>query len=169
VLNEGNPFSESLDPDRMGSRAFRTRLVRPPGVGTWTFAMVPVSAARRLGLRARMRVVGTIDGAPFRSSLIPRGGGRVFVVVPTVLRERIRKDAGQSVELSLTPDLRPIVLRLPADFREALGSSRSTFDRLAPSHRKAYVQWVTSAKMKDTRQRRIAKAVQMIRRGLTLN
>jgi hypothetical protein len=116
-----------------------------------------------------MRVRGTIDGTPFRSSLIPRGDGQVFVVVPSALRSRIGKSSGDSVAMVLTPDLRPVVIRLPADLRTALGSDRSTFDRLAPSHRKAFVLWVTSAKLAATRQRRIEKAVEMIRRGQTMN
>jgi Bacteriocin-protection, YdeI or OmpD-Associated/Domain of unknown function (DUF1905) len=116
-----------------------------------------------------MRVTGTIDGTSFRSSLMPRGGGRLFVVVPTLLRNQIGKTSGHFVDIALTPDRGPIVLRLPPDFLRALGSSRPAFDRLAPSHRKAYVQWVGSAKMRATRERRIARAVAMIRRGLTLN
>jgi uncharacterized protein YdeI (YjbR/CyaY-like superfamily) len=116
-----------------------------------------------------MRVVGTIDGAPFRSSLVPRGGGRLFVVVPSPLREKIQKVAGQSVEVSLKPDLRPVVIRIPGDLRSALGSARPKFDRLAPSHRKAFVLWITGAKMIDTRRRRVATAVQMVRNGKTLN
>jgi Domain of unknown function (DUF1905)/Bacteriocin-protection, YdeI or OmpD-Associated len=153
----------------MISPPFRTRLVRPQGVGTWTFAMIPVSVAKRLKLRARMRIIGKIDGASFRSSLIPRGDGRLFVVVPSALRDRIGKNSGQTVRVSLSPELRPVVFRIPPDFRESLGSVRLAFDRLAPSHRKAFLQWVASAKMKPTRQRRIAKAVGMIRRGQTLH
>ncbi|MGA8303689.1 MAG: YdeI/OmpD-associated family protein [Thermoplasmata archaeon] len=152
--------------DRSG---FRTRLVRPPGVGTWTFALIPVSFARRLGLRARMRIAGTIDGAPFRSSLVPRGGGRLFVVVPTALRDRIGKTPGDSVNVSLTPDHRRVVLRLPADFRKTLGPARPNFDRLAPSHRKAFLQWIASAKREETRQRRVATATRMVRDGRTLH
>jgi bifunctional DNA-binding transcriptional regulator/antitoxin component of YhaV-PrlF toxin-antitoxin module len=153
----------------VNSPVFRARLIRPEAVGAWTFAMIPASVVRHLGLRARLRVTGTIDGAPFRSSLMPRGGGRLFVVVPSALRDRIGKSPGQSVELSLTLDRRPVILRVPADLDAALGAARGTFDGLAPSHRKAYIQWVTSAKTPETRGRRIAKAVQMVHRGQTLN
>ncbi len=131
--------------------------------------MVPAPIMRRLGLRARMRVTGSIDGTPFRSSLIPRGDGRLFVVVASEIRDRIGKRPGDSVELALAPDLRPVVVRLPPDFRTALGSSRPAFDRLAPSHRKNFVRWIASAKLPATRRRRIATAVAMIRRGRTLS
>jgi bifunctional DNA-binding transcriptional regulator/antitoxin component of YhaV-PrlF toxin-antitoxin module len=131
--------------------------------------MVPAPVAQRLGLKARMRVTGEIDGVPFRSSLMPRGGGRLFVVVPSALRERIAKTSGQSVDVALVLDRTAVVVRVPADFRVALGDLRPNFDKLAPSHRKAFVQWISSAKMDATRQRRISKAVEMMRLGQTLN
>jgi hypothetical protein len=147
----------------------RSRLTRPTGVGTWTFAIVPAAAAREGGFKARMRVVGTIDGAPFRSTLMPRGGGTVFVVVPKALRERIGKSSGEEVALVLSPDVRPIVLAVPPDFQRALGTDRARFDTLAPSRRKAFLQWVESAKQAETRTRRISKALDMVRRGETLH
>jgi bifunctional DNA-binding transcriptional regulator/antitoxin component of YhaV-PrlF toxin-antitoxin module len=131
--------------------------------------MIPDSVVVALGLRARMRVSGRIDGAPFRSTLMPRGGGRLFVVVPATLRERIGKTAGQTVQIAVTPDLKPVVLRVPKDFLEALGTARPAFDRLAPSHRKAFLQWINSAKQPATRERRIANAVAMVGRGDTLH
>jgi hypothetical protein len=116
-----------------------------------------------------MRITGTIDGAPFRSSLMPGGEGAVFVVVPSALRDRIRKTSGQTVSLALAVDPRPVVIRVPADFRRALGTHRVRFDRLAPSHRKAFVQWIDSAKRPETRSRRLVEAVRMVRRGETLH
>jgi bifunctional DNA-binding transcriptional regulator/antitoxin component of YhaV-PrlF toxin-antitoxin module len=148
---------------------FRSRLVRPEGVGTWTFALVSATAVREGALRARMRVRGTVDGAPFRSSLMPRGGGTLFIVVPRELRERIGKTAGQSVEVALAPETQVLVLRVPPDLRQALGSDRAKFDRLAPSHRKAFLQWIADAKHSDTRVRRVAQAAEMVRAGKTRN
>jgi uncharacterized protein YdeI (YjbR/CyaY-like superfamily) len=39
------------------------------------------------------------------------------------------------------------------------------FQRLAPSHRKNYVRWITEAKKEETRQRRLQEAVRMLERG----
>jgi hypothetical protein len=153
----------------MQTWSFRSRLIRPVGVGTWTFALVPAGIARAGGLRPRMRVAGTIDRVPFRSTLMPRGGGTVFIVVPRPVRERIGKSAGASVEISLGVDARPVVLRVPVDLNTALGAARARFDVLAPSHRKAFLVWIAGAKQVPTRKRRIAEAVRMIRLGQTRN
>jgi uncharacterized protein YdeI (YjbR/CyaY-like superfamily) len=100
---------------------------------------------------------------------MPRGGGTLFIVVPRELRERIGKTAGQSVEVALAPETQVLVLRVPPDLRQALGSDRAKFDRLAPSHRKAFLQWIADAKHSDTRVRRVAQAAEMVRAGKTRN
>ena len=116
-----------------------------------------------------MRVVGTIDGVTIRSSLLPRGGGALFVVVGQPIRERIGKAAGARVELSLEVDRRPPALVVPADLRKALGTEKARFDGLAPSHRKAFLLWIGSAKRPETRQRRLRSTVEMVHRGATLD
>jgi hypothetical protein len=148
---------------------FRSKLTRPNVPGAWTFAEIPTAVIRAQELRPRMRVHGTIDGIPFQSSLIPRGGGSLFVVVAQELRDQVGKSSGDPISIALEIDARPVVLPVPVDFARALGSARARFDRLAPSHRKAYVLWVTGAKQVGTRKRRIASAVAMVRRGETLN
>jgi antitoxin component of MazEF toxin-antitoxin module len=148
---------------------FRARLVRPPGVGTWTFASVPTEVLRAGGLRARMRVTGTVDGVPFRSSLMPRGGGDLFVVIPQPLRDQIGKQHGHAVNITLRADLRAQVLAVPPDFRRALGKALARFTVLAPSHQKAFLQWIEGAKRPETRTRRIAEAARMVLRGENRN
>jgi len=153
----------------MTARPFRAKLIRPPGVGTWTFAPIPPAVIEREGLRSHSRVVGSIEGAPFRSSCLPRGGGALFVVVPRSLREQIDRKAGDTVTIELMVDVKPTALRIPKDLRMALGKELPRFDRLAPSHRKAFLLWIEGAKRPETRARRIAGAVEMIRRGETRN
>jgi len=46
--------------------SFTTKLVRSEGVGTWTFAPIPADISGHAELKARMRVMGTIDGVPLK-------------------------------------------------------------------------------------------------------
>ncbi|MBV8961318.1 MAG: YdeI/OmpD-associated family protein, partial [Actinobacteria bacterium] len=41
--------------------------------------------------------------------------------------------------------------------------------RLAFTHRKEYARWVGEAKREETRDRRVARALQMLREGQTLS
>ena len=148
---------------------FRVRLYRPEGVGTWTLAEIPPAVARRAGLKVRVRVAGTVDGAPFRSTVLSAGGPAVFVVVPKPIRERIGKSAGDEVEVALAPAARAPPVRVPKELRAALAAepgAAAFFDALAPSHRKAYATWVDGAVQPATRARRVTETIRRLKAGL---
>jgi uncharacterized protein YdeI (YjbR/CyaY-like superfamily) len=59
-------------------------------------------------------------------------------------------------------------VEIPADLKQALSrddAAKSAFDRLPASHRKEYVTWITEAKRDETRQARVAKTIEMLKRG----
>lgn len=59
---------------------------------------------------------------------------------------------------------------VPADLAWALARSakaRATFDKIQPSHKRRYVQWIGEAKRPETRARRVAQAVKMLAAGKT--
>jgi uncharacterized protein YdeI (YjbR/CyaY-like superfamily) len=61
---------------------------------------------------------------------------------------------------------------VPADFAAAMAASApagSTFESLAPSHRREYLEWITEAKRPETRARRIAQAIQWLGEGKKRN
>lgn len=63
---------------------------------------------------------------------------------------------------------RPVVSRTPPFILAQLRGDRDamrSFDALPPSQRRSYVGWIMAAKRAETRERRLAKAVNMIKRG----
>jgi len=57
-------------------------------------------------------------------------------------------------------------IKVPDDFQKALKSEKKAFDNfsnLAPSYRVMYIYWVNSAKKEETRKRRIAKAIRLLK------
>jgi hypothetical protein len=153
-----------------GKSSFTTKLVRPEGVGTWTFAPIPADISVHAGLKARMRVRGTIDGVPVKSSLVA-GSGELFIVIAKELRDKIGKHAGDVVKMTFGLDTSNNAVRVPADLKKALSTNenaKTSFEKMAPSHKKAYVQWITQAKTTETRANRIGKAIQQISVGKTL-
>ena len=60
-------------------------------------------------------------------------------------------------------------VEIPPELAEALGADpavRAAFDRLPPSHRREYADWIEEAKREKTRRRRAEQAVAMVRDGL---
>lgn len=63
-------------------------------------------------------------------------------------------------------------LPVPADLKAALATNakaKATFEAFAPSHRREYIEWITSAKQEATRARRLAAAVAQMAEGKSQN
>jgi uncharacterized protein YdeI (YjbR/CyaY-like superfamily) len=61
--------------------------------------------------------------------------------------------------------LREDTTNIPDDLRTALKANtraQRNFERLAPSHKRQYIHWITSAKTGITRQRRIAETIKLV-------
>jgi uncharacterized protein YdeI (YjbR/CyaY-like superfamily) len=83
-------------------------------------------------------------------------------------REAAGVAAGDEVDVDLELDTEPRVLEVPADLSAALdgdAGARRRFDGLSYSKKQRFVLPVEQAKTAETRQRRIAKAVEALREG----
>jgi hypothetical protein len=67
-------------------KRFSAQLIGRGPNGAWTFLAVPFDVAATFGSRARVAVRGTINGAPFRNSLLPNGDGTHSMPVNKDLR-----------------------------------------------------------------------------------
>ena len=61
---------------------------------------------------------------------------------------------------------------MPAELAAALrknAKARATFEAFSPSHRREYVEWIAEAKGEETRQRRLASAIEWMAEGKARN
>ena len=155
----------------MPGHEFEAVLDRPDVAGAWTFLRVPFDVQDAFGSRSRVAVKGSVNGVAIRSSLMPQGDGTHILVVNKSVRAQAEADVGDAVRVTLERDNATRTVETPPDLQSALadgGVAPSVFDGMSYSHQKEYVEWIESAKRAETRARRIAKAVSMIRENRRL-
>ena len=136
---------------------------------TATGFRVPPEVVAGLGKGKRPPVRVTINGRTYRSTVAVYGA-EFLVGVSAENRALVGVAAGDEVEIDLELDTQPRELLLPEDFTEALGTdadARRFFDGLSYSKRQGVVLGIEAAKTAETRQRRIAAAIDRLREGRT--
>jgi hypothetical protein len=117
------------------------------------------------GVRVPVRV--RVNGYEFRTTTAVMGG-KALIGLNKQVREGAGVAVGHRVEVELQRDEEPRTVEVPEAFASALAEAglRVRFDRLSYTHRKEYVRWIEEAKREETRERRLAKAVEMLGQGI---
>ena len=134
---------------------------------TATGIEVPEEVVEGLGSGKRPAVKVTINGYTYRSTVAVMGG-RYMVGVSAEHRAGAGVAGGEEVEVDLELDSAPREVQVPADLGAALDAepaARRTFDGLSYSNKSWHVLQVEGAKTEETRQRRIAKSVDLLKQG----
>jgi len=99
---------------------------------------------------------------------LARMGGENLIGLSKAARQEAGVEVGETLEVEITADAAPRTVEVPEDLASALAgdpAAAAAFEKLAYSHRKEYVRWVSEAKREQTRLDRIAKTVEMVRAG----
>lgn len=114
---------------------------------------------------ARPKVCVTVNGVTLRTTVAVYGGVS-YIGFRKEIRDAAGIEIGKTITVTIEPDTAPRIVDVPADLQRALAknaAARKMFESLSFSHRKEHAQWVASAKKEETRARRVARVIEMLK------
>ena len=141
------------------ARIYKVWLVR--------FVDVPADISKELGPESAVPVVGTVDGVPLRSTLVPRGKGAYRLAIHGDIRKKLRVDTGSVVEVAIRRDEESREPELPPVLVLALRNSpkaQQKFRTMTTALRRQIVRYLVAVKSQATLERRVHKFVARLER-----
>ncbi len=132
--------------------------------GGGAYVIVPFDVEEAFG-KKRVPIRATIDGEPYRGTLVRMGSPYHMLLVLREIRKCIGKGPGDTVKVTLAEDKEPRVVEVPFDLARTLEQNpkaASAFQALSYTHQREYVRWITEARREETRRRRIDRTVQAL-------
>ncbi|MGA9039224.1 MAG: YdeI/OmpD-associated family protein [Terriglobales bacterium] len=127
----------------------------------------PFDVVEAFGTRGRVPIRGTINGFPFRSSLMPMGGCHMMPVRKS-LRDGARVAPGDIVSVVMERDEAERTVAAPPVLKKELAKNKTAqanWDKLSFTAKKEIASSITGAKQEETRARRLAKTVDILKAG----
>lgn len=149
------------------SKKKKFRAVIEAAEGGGAFVTIPFDVEQVFG-KKRVQIKATLDGEPYRGTLVRMGGPCHILGVRKDIRDKIGKSFGDEIEVVVEEDTEPREVQVPPDLQEALErnpEAAAFFKQLAYTHQKEYVQWIEEAKREQTRQRRIDQTIERLKQG----
>ena len=144
---------------------FKTKLLAKGETGP-TGIHVPDELVEKLGGGKRAPVAVTINGTFTYQSTIAVMGGRAMIPVSAERREAAGVKGGDAITVKLVLDTAPREVDIPPALARALAkdkAAKAAFDRLSFTYRKEHARAIADAKGEDTRARRLAKIMALLK------
>ena len=136
--------------------------------GGGAFVEVPFDVEAVFGSK-KPKVKALIEGVPYRGVLVRVGTECHLLIILKGIREQIGKTFGDEVKITVEPDTEPRVVEVPVELKKLFKvekEAKTFFEKLAYTHQREYVMWINEAKRDETRQSRILKTIEMLKKGI---
>lgn len=134
---------------------------------TATGIAIPPDVIAALGTSKRPAVKVTMNNQTYRSTVAVMGG-QFMVSVSAQHRELTGVAGGDEVDVTLELDTESRYVVLPKDFADALQDApvaKEFFATLSTSNKGWHITSIEGAKTPETRARRLAKSIELLRTG----
>ena len=139
------------------------------GDGGGAYVLFPYDTVKEFDTKGKVPVKVTFDGVPDAGSLIKYGRRLHVLGMPKAMREQTGKGPGDTIEVVVWRDEAARIVEVPAQFENLMKKEGllPVFKKLSYTHRKEYSRCIDEAKKEETRLKRLEKAIEMLKKGVS--
>ena len=139
------------------------------GDGGGAYVLFPHDTGKEFATQGKVPVKATFNGLPYTGSLIKYGHPLHSLGMPKAIREQTGKGPGDTIEVVVWKDEAVRIVEVPARFENLMKKEGllPVFKKLSYTNRKEYCRWITEAKKEETRSKRLEKAIEMLKQGVS--
>jgi hypothetical protein len=131
----------------------------------WWIAIIPGESEKRFGTKVMFNVRAMSEGESFQTTCFPTGTGQHFLMITNEMKRAFGLQLGMPFTFELENDPVPRTVEVPAEIYAVLEQQPAlleTFENMAPSHRKYWIQQWQDAKSYETRSKRLIKMMEKL-------
>jgi hypothetical protein len=133
------------------------------------YVLFPYDTGKEFATNGKVPVNATFNGVSCTGSLIRYGKPLHVLGMPKAIRDQTAKGPGDTIEVVVWKDEAVRTIEVPVQFEKLMKKEGllPVFRKLSYTHRKQYCRWITDAKKEETRLRRLEKAIELLKKGVT--
>lgn len=145
---------------------FSAPIIQVEGMNA-AYVEFPFNVEELFGTRGQVKVKAMFDKqVEYRGSLANMGRNCHTLGLTQEIRSKLGKTFGNLVEVELERDMEVREVIIPDDVQVLLNENpegKAYFEKLSYTHRKEYINWITSAKKEETRVNRLVAFIEKLR------
>ncbi|QGU95341.1 DUF1905 domain-containing protein [Clostridium bovifaecis] len=129
------------------------------------YVKFPYDVQEIFGTRGRVKVAATFDGYEYRGILANMGGDCHIIGITKAIRAKIGKNPGDEIEVTIRKDNDSRLKDIPEDLNSAFienNEAKQFFDTLTDSQKNKFINYIASAKKKETLDSRLEQVIEML-------
>lgn len=126
-----------------------------------TYIEVPYDIEKDFGTK-RLKVKAKFDDIEYRGSIVRMGMPCYMIGITKEIRNKLGKTYDDKISVEIQKDEEERIVKLPREFEVNLKNNKLAYDfynSLSYSQKRKYMQWITSAKKEETKQKRMDEAL----------
>lgn len=145
--------------------SFSAPIIQVEGMNA-AYVEFPFNVEELFGTRGQVKIKALFDKqVKYRGSLANMGRNCHTLGLTQEIRSKLGKSFGDMVEVELERDLEVREVIVPDDVQALLNKNpeeKAFFEKLSYTHRKEYINWITSAKKEETRTNRLVSFIEKL-------